>query len=488
MGAWTNPTTPRARDQVPRSRPHREHQLPRRVTTSSWAAATCSTPSSCGAPPKTGMPAGSPRCDSEMTGPGEAVATSALRRRPAHGRQGRDPRGAGAHRRLVALPQRQRGRRLGARRLSRAGPRQLRARPRGYIYGRRSRRSRRIVVRASGRSTRVCPRLGPGRALLPTYSFWYRTASAIFADGKSDQHVPAAHRRPRQAGPGHANVTGDAMKEDGTVNRAALPAVFNPEDLNALEEALRLKDRHGARVTVITMGPPAAVQVLRESLYRGADEVDPAHRQGLRRRRHAGHELRAVAGGAQAGRLRPRALRPPGDRRRHRPGGPADRREARLPADHLREPHRRARGAGGRRGRRHHRHALHRGRLRDAHLLAPLPAHGHRRGQRAAAAERQAGHDLQGHRRRGHARLRRHLPRPRERRGRGVHARPRRQARVPRQGRAVGPPRPRRRPRGARPARFAHAREGDRERRARAERGAHGGSRTKPASRRSSTS
>lgn len=73
--------------------------------------------------------------------------------------------------------------------------------------------------------------------------------------------------------PDTANVTGEAMKEDGTVNRAALPTVFNPEDLNALEEALRLKERHGARVTVITMGPPAATQVLRESLYRGADEV-----------------------------------------------------------------------------------------------------------------------------------------------------------------------------------------------------------------------
>jgi electron transfer flavoprotein beta subunit len=73
--------------------------------------------------------------------------------------------------------------------------------------------------------------------------------------------------------PDTQNVTGDAMKEDGTVNRAALPAIFNPEDLNALEEALRLKDRHGARVSVVTMGPPAAVQVLRESLYRGADEV-----------------------------------------------------------------------------------------------------------------------------------------------------------------------------------------------------------------------
>jgi electron transfer flavoprotein beta subunit len=73
--------------------------------------------------------------------------------------------------------------------------------------------------------------------------------------------------------PDTANVTGEAMKEDGTINRAALPAVFNPEDLNALEEALKLKSGHGARVTVVTMGPPAATQVLRESLYRGADEV-----------------------------------------------------------------------------------------------------------------------------------------------------------------------------------------------------------------------
>ena len=39
--------------------------------------------------------------------------------------------------------------------------------------------------------------------------------------------------------PDTANVTGEAMKEDGTVNRAALPTVFNPEDLNALEEALQ---------------------------------------------------------------------------------------------------------------------------------------------------------------------------------------------------------------------------------------------------------
>jgi electron transfer flavoprotein beta subunit len=73
--------------------------------------------------------------------------------------------------------------------------------------------------------------------------------------------------------PDTKNITGEAMNEDGTVNRAALPTVFNPEDLNALEEALRLRDAHSGRVTVVTMGPPAAAEVLRESLYRGADEA-----------------------------------------------------------------------------------------------------------------------------------------------------------------------------------------------------------------------
>ena len=72
--------------------------------------------------------------------------------------------------------------------------------------------------------------------------------------------------------PDTQNITGDAMKADGTVNRAALPAIFNPEDLNALELALELKDRFGAKVIVGTMGPPNAAEVLRASLYRGADE------------------------------------------------------------------------------------------------------------------------------------------------------------------------------------------------------------------------
>jgi electron transfer flavoprotein beta subunit len=73
--------------------------------------------------------------------------------------------------------------------------------------------------------------------------------------------------------PDTANITGQAMKEDGTVNRAALPAIFNPDDLNALEMALSVKDEHGGRVTILTMGPLRAAEVLREALYRGADQV-----------------------------------------------------------------------------------------------------------------------------------------------------------------------------------------------------------------------
>jgi len=73
--------------------------------------------------------------------------------------------------------------------------------------------------------------------------------------------------------PDTKNITGEAMKEDGTVNRAALPAIFNPEDLNALEMALQVKENYGGTINVITMGPPAATEVLRESLYRGADNV-----------------------------------------------------------------------------------------------------------------------------------------------------------------------------------------------------------------------
>lgn len=72
--------------------------------------------------------------------------------------------------------------------------------------------------------------------------------------------------------PDTRNVGKDAMTPEGTVNRAALPAIFNPEDLNALEQALRLKDDNpGSTVTILTMGPPRATDVIREGLYRGAD-------------------------------------------------------------------------------------------------------------------------------------------------------------------------------------------------------------------------
>ena len=72
--------------------------------------------------------------------------------------------------------------------------------------------------------------------------------------------------------PDTRNVGKDAMKEDGTINRAALPAIFNPEDLNALEQALQLKDKHpGSTITMLTMGLPRAAEVIREGMYRGAD-------------------------------------------------------------------------------------------------------------------------------------------------------------------------------------------------------------------------
>ena len=72
--------------------------------------------------------------------------------------------------------------------------------------------------------------------------------------------------------PDTRNVGKDDMKADGTVNRAVLPAIFNPEDLNALEQALRIKDRYpGTTVKILTMGPVRAAEIIREGLYRGAD-------------------------------------------------------------------------------------------------------------------------------------------------------------------------------------------------------------------------
>ena len=73
--------------------------------------------------------------------------------------------------------------------------------------------------------------------------------------------------------PDTKRIAGEAMNEDGTVNRSALPAIFNPEDLNALESALQIKEKFGGHITVITMGLPAASRILRDSLFRGADDA-----------------------------------------------------------------------------------------------------------------------------------------------------------------------------------------------------------------------
>ena len=72
--------------------------------------------------------------------------------------------------------------------------------------------------------------------------------------------------------PDTRNVGKDAMKEDGTINRGALPAIFNPEDLNELEQALRIKDKFpGTTITMLTMGPGRAAEIIREGMFRGAD-------------------------------------------------------------------------------------------------------------------------------------------------------------------------------------------------------------------------
>lgn len=72
--------------------------------------------------------------------------------------------------------------------------------------------------------------------------------------------------------PDTRQVGKDAMTAEGTVNRAALPAIFNPEDLHALELALTLKERvPGSNVKLLTMGPQRAADIIREAMYRGAD-------------------------------------------------------------------------------------------------------------------------------------------------------------------------------------------------------------------------
>ena len=64
-----------------------------------------------------------------------------------------------------------------------------------------------------------------------------------------------------------------AVNPDGTLNRASMATITNPDDLNAVEAALALKDQTGAEVVVISMGPPPAEGMLREILARGADRA-----------------------------------------------------------------------------------------------------------------------------------------------------------------------------------------------------------------------
>ena len=64
-----------------------------------------------------------------------------------------------------------------------------------------------------------------------------------------------------------------AVKPDGTLDRASMATITNPDDLNALEAALKLKDATGCEVVVVTMGPPPAEGMLRELLARGADKA-----------------------------------------------------------------------------------------------------------------------------------------------------------------------------------------------------------------------
>ncbi len=64
---------------------------------------------------------------------------------------------------------------------------------------------------------------------------------------------------------------GVQFNPDGTLNRAAMLTIMNPDDKAGLEAALRLKDEYGAEVTVLTMGLPKAADVLREAMAMGAD-------------------------------------------------------------------------------------------------------------------------------------------------------------------------------------------------------------------------
>jgi electron transfer flavoprotein beta subunit len=64
-----------------------------------------------------------------------------------------------------------------------------------------------------------------------------------------------------------------AVNPDGTLNRASMQTITNPDDMNAVEAALKLKDETGCEVIVVTMGPPPAAGMLREAMAMGADRA-----------------------------------------------------------------------------------------------------------------------------------------------------------------------------------------------------------------------
>ena len=64
-----------------------------------------------------------------------------------------------------------------------------------------------------------------------------------------------------------------AVNPDGTLNRASMQTITNPDDMNAIEAALKLKDETGCEVVVVTMGPPPAAGMLREAMAMGADRA-----------------------------------------------------------------------------------------------------------------------------------------------------------------------------------------------------------------------
>ena len=101
---------------------------------------------------------------------------------------------------------------------------------------------------------------------------------------------------------------GVKFNPDGTLDRAAMLAIMNPDDKAGLEAALRIKDEMGAEVTVLTMGLPKADDVLREALAMGADNAILVTDRVL----------------GESG-LRSDHYRPSGHRRRYRSGGTADR-------------------------------------------------------------------------------------------------------------------------------------------------------------------